>query len=351
MDNINNLLDTAIERHASDLHILPDYFPTIRVQNELFPLKILKIVTKTDSEKLIFSIITDEQKENLLANKEIDFGYEYNTYRFRVNVYYAKGKIAAAFRLIPSHIKTLEELALPPIFHDFTKWNSGLVLITGPTGQGKSTTLASLINEINMNSAKHIITIEDPVEYVYPTGKSIVSQRELHHDTHSWPIALKSVLREDPNVVLVGEMRDYDTIQAVLTIAETGHLVFSTLHTSSTPEAINRIIDVFPSNQQNQVRNQLASVLRAVISQKLIPDTDNKGRVPAVEVLLNLPSVSSLIREAKVFMIDNILETEEEQNLILFEKYLMKLVKQRLITKEAALANAIRPNEIKKFLP
>ena len=201
-----------------------------------------------------------------------------------------------------------------------------------------------------MKTAKHIITIEDPIEFVYKEGKSIVSQRELHLDTHSWTIALKSVLREDPDVVLVGEMRDYDTIQAVLTIAETGHLVFSTLHTSTTPEAINRIIDVFPAHQQGQVRNQLSSVLQAVVSQRLLPDVNNKTRIPALEILINSSAVSSIIREGKMFMLDNVLETEEKQDMILFEKYLMRLYKQGSISKETALQYAIRANEIKKFI-
>lgn len=348
--DIKTLLTTAIERQASDLHIITGYYPTIRINNILYPLKIMEIVTKAESEKMLMSIVTDEQKENLLANKEIDFGFEFDGHRFRVNIYNTKNQLAAAFRYIPSIIKTIEDLRLPPIFHEFSRWNQGLILVTGPTGEGKSTTLASIINEINNTYAKHIITIEDPIEFTYPAGKSIVSQRELHLDTISWTIALRSVLREDPDVVLLGEMRDYDTIQAALTIAETGHLVFSTLHTSSTPEAINRIIDVFPSHQQNQIRNQLASVLKAVVTQRLIPDVQNTSRIPAVEILLNIPAVASTIREGKIFMLDNILETEEAREMVLFEKYLVKLYKRGLISKETALASAIRDNEIKKFL-
>lgn len=350
MLDIQKLLLTSIERAASDIHIVTDYLPYIRINNELYPLNIETPVTKEESEKVLFAILTEEQKENLLANKEIDFGYEFGQHRFRVNMYYAKNKLAAAFRLIPAQIKTLEQLQMPGVFHEFSKTHQGLVLITGPTGEGKSTTLASIINEINMNQSKHVITIEDPIEYVYPVGKSIISQRELHLDTYSWNIALRSVLREDPDVVLVGEMRDFDTIQAVLTIAETGHLVFSTLHTNSTPDAINRIIDVFPSHQQSQVRSQLASVLKAVVTQRLIPDIENKSRVPAVEVLLNIPSAAALIREGKTHMLDSILETEEERGLILYEKYLLKLYKRGLISKETALNFALRENEIKKFL-
>ncbi len=347
---IKDLFKSTIEREASDLHLVCGYYPTLRINNELFPLNVAEILTPEKAEKMIFSLLTEEQKENLLSNKEIDLGLEYESYRLRANIYYTKNQIAAAFRVIPAAIKTLDQLNLPSVFNRFTQLNHGLVLITGPTGEGKSTTLASMINQINVNTAKHIITIEDPIEFIYKDGKSIVSQRELHLDTHSWTIALKSVLREDPDVVLVGEMRDYDTIQAVLTIAETGHLVFSTLHTSTTPEAVNRIIDVFPAHQQNQIKNQLSTVLQAVVSQRLVPDINHKGRVPALEVLVNTPAVGSIIREGKIFMLDNVLETEEKQDMILFEKYLLKLYKQGQISKETAMQYAIRANEIKKFI-
>ena len=347
---IKDLFKNAVDRKASDLHIVCGYYPLVRINNELYPLKTFEIVTKEKAEKLIYPILTDEQKENLLANKEIDIGIQHDDFRLRANIYYAKNQLAAAFRLVPSIIRTVEELNLPPIMNTFSQFNNGLVLVTGPTGEGKSTTLASIINQINMNTSKHIITIEDPIEFVYPEGKSVVSQRELHLDTHSWTIALRSVLREDPDVVLVGEMRDYDTIQAVLTIAETGHLVFSTLHTSTTPEAVNRIIDVFPSHQQNQVKNQLASILKAIVTQRLIPDINGSSRVPALEILINTPAVASLIREGKTFMLDNVLETEEKLDMVLFEKYLSRIYKRGLISKETALKYAIRTNEIKKLL-
>lgn len=350
MDDIHALLNSTIERGASDLHIIPEYFPAIRINSELFPLKTTAIITPEVSEKMIFSLLTEDQKENLLANKEIDFGYDFSGQRFRVNAYFAKNALACAFRLIPAKIKTIEELHLPSVLHSLGEMNEGLVLITGPTGEGKSTTLASIINEINVKTAKHVVTIEDPIEFVYPKERSVISQRELHQDTHSWTIALRSVLREDPDVVLVGEMRDYDTIQAVLTIAETGHLVFSTLHTSTTPDAINRIIDVFPAHQQNQIRSQLSSVLRAVISQRLLPNIAHNDRLPAIEVLLNIPSVASIIREGKVFLLDNVLETEEQRGMLLFEKALLKLYQDGLISKETAQKYAIRSNEFKKFI-
>lgn len=350
MITIIDLFQQTVDKKASDLHILNGYFPTIRINDTLYPLKTTEILTKETCEKLISSILSKEQKEELEANKEIDVSYAWNNYRFRVNCYYERESMAACLRIIPAVIKTIEELQLPPILHKLAQFNDGLVLLTGPTGEGKSTTLASILNEINLNQEKHIITIEDPIEFIYPRAKSIVSQRELHHDTHSWTKALKSVLREDPNVVLIGEMRDFDTIQAALTIAETGHLVFSTLHTSTTPEAINRIIDVFPPNQQNQIRHQLASSLRTVISQRLVPNIDNTGRVAALEILMNTSAVSTLIREGKTYMIDNVIETGEEQDMILFEKYLAKLYRQNMISRDTAINLAQRPNEIKKFI-
>lgn len=348
--DIGSLFDFVIQRKGSDLHLIPGFFPTIRLNGELFQARANEILTDEVVRKMIFEILTEEQKANLLANKEIDFGYDYKGQRFRANIYFARNKLAAAFRLIGEVIKSIEELNLPSFFHSFTGYNQGLVLVTGPTGQGKSTTLASIINEINLNKAKHIITVEDPIEYVYPAAKSLVSQRELHQDSLSWNIALRSALREDPDVVLLGEMRDYETIQSALTIAETGHLVFSTLHTSSTPEAVNRIIDVFPAHQQNQVRAQLSSVLQAVISQRLVPSVDKSMLLPAVEILLNIPSVASVIRESRIHLLDNIIETNEEQGLILFEKYLASLYQKGLISKETTLGYAIRPSEVKKFM-
>ena len=348
--DIFHLFDLTIEKQASDLHLIPNYYPTIRINNELYYVRSAGTLAQEDVEKLVVSILNEEQKENLFANKEIDLGYEYKNNRFRTNIYYAKNRLAAAFRLIGYKIKTIEELNLPKQFHQFTEINQGLVLITGPTGEGKSTTLAAIIDEINHRFAKHIITIEDPIEYVYPTSKSIISQRELHQDTHSWNIALRSALREDPDVVLLGEMRDYETIQSALTIAETGHLVFSTLHTGSTSETINRVIDVFPANQQNQIRSQLSSVLKAVIAQRLLPSLDRSKRLPAVEILLNIPSVAAVIREGRTHILDNSVDTEEEQGLYLFEKYLLHMYEKSLISKESALSYAIRTNEMKKLL-
>jgi len=347
---INQLLQITIDRNASDIHLIPGYFPNIRINNELFALKNLEILSDQESKRLFLSMLSEEQKENLLANKEIDFGYDYNGCRFRVNLYHVRGVMAASFRLVPSIIKTVTDLGLPPILSEFTKYHQGLVLLTGPTGEGKSTTLASMINEINQTSAKHIVTIEDPIEFIYPMGRSIISQRELHQDTHSFNIALRSVLREDPDIVLVGEMRDIETTQATLTIAETGHLVFSTLHTKSSPESIDRIIDIFPADQQDQIRNQLSSLLISIVSQRLLPNIDNTGRVPATEILINNSAVASIIREGKSFLIDNVMETSEASGMMIFEKSLLNLYQKGMISKETAYGYAIRPGEIKKFI-
>jgi len=347
---IKEILQTTVEKKSSDLHLIPGHYPTIRVNNDLYELKNYDIITPDENQILVNSFLSAEQKENLLANKELDMSYEYNGTRFRVNVYYSKSALAASFRLVPDKIKTVEELKLPPIFHSFTTYKQGLILITGPTGEGKSTTLASLINEINLNQPKHIVTIEDPIEFVYPVGKAIISQREIHQDTHSFNNALRSVLREDPDIVLIGEMRDFETIQAALTIAETGHLVFSTLHTRSTSETIDRIIDVFPSYQQNQIRSQLASVLISVVGQRLLPNVQNTGRLPATEILLNTSATASVIRDGKSFLLDNILATNEDMGMILFEKYLLDLYDKGLITRETALTYAIRTNDIKKLI-
>lgn len=347
---MQELFKTAIDRNASDIHLIPNHYPTLRINNELYFLQNYTVVTKEENTQLLHSILTEEQSSELTANKELDFGYEYETFRFRVNLYYVKNTLAGSFRLIPPQIKTLTELNLPTTLSKFSTYHQGLVLLTGPTGEGKSTTLASLINEININAAKHIITIEDPIEFLYPVSRSIISQRELHQDTHSYAAALRAVLREDPDVVLIGEMRDFETIQAALTIAETGHLVFSTLHTKSTPETIDRIIDVFPSTQQNQVRSQLASVLISVVSQRLLPTIDKEHRIPSLEILINTPAVSSIIREGKIFMLDNVIETNEDNGMILFEKYLAQLAQKNLISKEVALTYALRPREITKFL-
>lgn len=348
--DIQSLLKLTIEREASDLHIAPSYFPTLRINGNLLQVKTLSIVDGEISKNMIFSILTDDQKENLMVNRELDFGYEFESVRFRVNVYFTKGRIAASFRLISDVIRSVEQLGLPKIMHDFTNLNQGLILLTGPTGEGKSTTLAALIQEINLKYSKHILTVEDPIEYVYPSGKSIISQRELGSDTHSWTIALRAALREDPDVVLIGEMRDFDTIQAALTVAETGHLVFSTVHTNSAPETIDRIVDVFPPHQQNQIKIQLASELKAVISQRLVPLVSRNARTAACEVLINTPAVAQVIREGKPHLIDNIIQTSAADGMMLLETSLHDLYRSGQISKETAYTYAIRKREIMKLI-
>lgn len=351
MFSIQLLLKETHLRSASDLHILEGYYPTIRINNRLLYLREFGIVRKEDVETLPRVLLNNIQQQMFAENKEIDFSYLYEKIRFRVNLYQTMGSTAASFRLIPAEIKTIQELNLPEIFNTFTAYKQGLILFTGPTGEGKSTSLAAIINDFNTRGSEHIVTIEDPIEFVYPKARSIISQRELGQDTLSWTGALKSVLREDPDIVLVGEMRDYETIESVLTVAETGHLVFSTLHTGSTPEAINRIVDVFPSYQQNQIKSSLANSLIAVIAQRLLPSVDGNSRIPAIEILLNGSSVAPLIRDGKVFQLDNVIETSEQSGMILFEKYLEKLYAAGRITKETAHSFAIRKNIISHLIP
>lgn len=348
--DIRQLLQLTIDKKASDLHLIPGFFPALRINNELLYLRNFGVLTGEDAQKLLLPLLTDAQQHYLSENKEIDIGWDYAENRFRVNIYTNRKQLSAAFRLIPNKIKTIEELNLPSVFHTFSNYKQGLILFTGPTGEGKSTSMASIINEINQKFSRHIVTIEDPVEFIYPPGKSIVSQRELYGDTLSWSVALKSVLREDPDVVLVGEMRDFETVRLVLTIAETGHLVFSTLHTGSTKEAIDRIVDVFPSTQQGQTRNALSTTLIAVVAQRLLPDSSGLSRIPCFEILMNTSSVASVIRDGKNFMLDNVLETSEDQGMILFEKYLAKMYRSGFITKQTALEHAIRRSLFEKFI-
>ena len=350
MLNLNEFFKLAIERNASDLHLIPGYPLALRIEGEIHLFLNYPTVTAEDLESTIFSLLNEEQKQIFITNRELDLSLEFETNRFRTNIYYSKNGISASFRIIPKKIRTLEELNLPTSLYKICDLKQGFVLITGPTSHGKSTTLAALINAINLKYNYHIITIEDPIEYVFPQAQSIISQRELYSHTFSWDKALKTALREDPNVIFVGEMRDFETISLALTAAETGHLVFSTLHTNSAPETIDRIIDAFPSHQQNQIRIQLASVLKMTIVQKLLPRANDLGRVPAVEILVNTPAVATLIREGKTHLLNGVLETEEKEGSILFEKYLANLYQQGLISKNDAFSYAIRPKELEKFI-
>ncbi len=335
----------TINYKASDLHLMVGYPPVVRIDGGLRSVPSQSILTDAIIGELVYGLLTPAQKELFIANKEIDFSYAYGASRFRVNTYFQKGSIAAAIRNLPQKIATIEELSLPKICHEFASLRQGFILVTGPTGQGKTTTLASIINEINMTREAHVITIEDPIEYVYPKGRSIISQREMHTDTYSWNVALRSVLREDPDVVLIGEMRDYETIAAALTIAETGHLVFATLHTNSAAQTIDRIVDVFPQNQQSQVRMQLAATLEGVLSQRLIPAIAG-GRIPASEILIATPAVRTTIRDGKTHLTDNIIQTSAEMGMSLLETSLVSMVKKNIITLDSAKEYAIRPDEL-----
>lgn len=347
--DIQQLFAEAARVEASDLHLLVDFPPMLRIHGKLGPVVGTSPVSAREMEQLVMATVTDEQKELYATNREIDYSVASPAGRFRANIYYQKGSMAATFRLIPSRIKTIDELGLPPICHEFVKLRQGLVLVTGPTGHGKSTTLASMINSINLTTATHIITIEDPIEYIYPKGLSIISQREMHTDTHSWNVALRSVLREDPDVVLVGEMRDFETIAAALTVAETGHLVFATLHTNSAAQTIDRIVDVFPENQQPQVRLQLSSVLEGVFAQRLVPAAAG-GRVAVAEVLTASSAVKTTIREGKTHLVDNVIQTSAELGMQTLEHSLAAAIKAGKITVEVAKSYALRPEELMRLL-
>lgn len=347
---IYQLLQLTIERNASDLHLIAGSPPTLRVNGELLAVHSTENLTNKSIEELLFPLLNEVQKKILIENWELDMSLEYeDKARFRINAYRQKNSWAVAFRLIPRKIKTLEETGLPAVIAKLTEVKQGLVLVTGPTGHGKSTTLASFTNTINLSRAAHIVTVEDPIEYIYPVGKSLISQRELNIDTKSWGNALKAALREDPDVVLIGEMRDLETIQAALTIAETGHLVFATLHTNSAAQSIDRIIDVFPSTQQSQIRLQLASVLEAIISQRLIP-TIEPGRALAYEILFSNTAVRAQIREDKTYMLDNLIQTSAEGGMISLESCLATLVREGKITSEVAVNYSSRPDVLNKLL-
>ena len=350
MLDIKQLLNLVITKKASDLHLVVGVPPTLRIDGVLLPVAGESTLSQERMTELVGGVMTQEQKEVLTVNKDIDFSLSLTGEgRFRVNVYHQAGTLAAAFRLIPIIIPSLDSLTLPMICHTFATLRQGFVLVTGPTGHGKSTTLASIIEEINLTRAEHIVTVEDPIEFMFTPKMSIISQREMHGDTHSWEIALRSVLREDPNVVLVGEMRDFETIAAALTVAETGHLVFATLHTNSAAQSIDRIVDVFPEHQQDQIRMQLSSTIEAVFSQRLIPGLAG-GRVVAYEVMVGTPAIKTAIREGKTHMIDNIIQTSGELGMFTIETILASHVREGKLAMEQAMAYAIRPEELTRLL-
>lgn len=349
--DLQELLALTVKNNASDLHLLPGIPPVVRIDGALSYLSHFAQLSPQSVDTMVYSILNPQQKEYLLANKDLDFsiGYGGGIYgdigRFRVNAYYQRGQLCAAFRFLPKTIKSLDELKLPKVLHSFANLRQGLILVTGPTGQGKSTSLAAVVNEINMTRADHILTIEDPIEYMYPTGKSIISQREMKADTYSWNAALRAALREDPDVVLIGEMRDPDTISAAITIAETGHLVLSTLHTNSAAQTIDRIIDSFPPNQQTQIRSQLAASLKGIVSQRLIPQISG-GRAPAVEVLIGTSAVAANIRDGKSHLLDSVIQTSQDQGMITLEASLSELVLSGAISLDVAKSYSQHPDDL-----
>jgi twitching motility protein PilT len=349
--NLRALLEEMLERGASDLHITAGERPKIRVDGKLTNGTVEEALTPRQCQQLAYSILTDEQKKRFEQNDELDFSFGVeNLSRFRGNVFRQRGNVAMALRAIPFEIHGFEELGLPPQVKKFAELPRGLVLVTGPTGSGKSTTLAAMVDKVNRERRGHIVTIEDPIEFVHRHKNCIVNQREVGSDTNSFTDALKYVLRQDPDVILIGEMRDLETIQAALTIAETGHLAFATLHTNSTAETINRIIDVFPSHQQQQVRAQLAFVLEGVLTQTLIPKASGAGRVVATEVMVATPAIRSLIRDDKVHQIYSALQSGKKHGMQTLNDSLYQLYMQREIELEDALRVSGDPNELQRML-
>lgn len=347
---IKELLQLAVDRNASDLHLMVGLPPYLRMQGKLLPITGENVLTPEVLAKHIKDVMNAEQFQKLTINKELDFSLSFSDKaRFRVNAYFQKGTLAAAFRTIPLEIPKIENLGLPKILHSFTVLKQGFILVTGPTGHGKSTTLAAVLNEINHTRQEHILTIEDPIEFIFKPNKSIISQREMGSDSHSWQIALRSALREDPDIVLVGEMRDYETIAAALTVAETGHLVFATLHTNSAAQTVDRIVDVFPEEQQKQVRLQLSTVLEAVFSMRLVPAKDG-GRTVAYEIMLGTSAIKTAIREAKSHQIDNVIQTSTEMGMNTLEMSLANLVKSDKITLETAQSFSLRPEQLSRLV-
>lgn len=347
---LNEMLSSVGSYNASDLHLAVGHFPILRVDGYLVSLKNFPRLTPDLMNNVISLLLTEQQRMRLDQIKEIDFSYNFeNKLRFRVNVYYQRGYLAAAMRLIQSKIKTFDELNLPPVFNEFSKMHQGFLLVVGPSGHGKSTTLASLLNEINHTRASHIITIEDPVEYIFTDDLCIIDQREVHRDTNSFQSALRAVLRQDPDVIMVGEMRDPETISTAITAAETGHLVFATLHTNNAAQTIDRIIDSFAANQQNQIRMQLAGSLVGIVSQRLIPRI-NGGRVPAVEILKVNSAVRNLIRENKTHQIDMIIETSLNEGMTTLNRSLSYLVKKGEISLENAQTFTYNAQDLKMLL-
>jgi twitching motility protein PilT len=346
-----DLLLEVIERNASDLHLTAGAPPTVRVRGHLHRLESYPVLTTEQTREIVYSILTNDQRQRLENEWQLDFAYAIpGRARFRVNAYYQRAAVGAAFRLIPFSIKTVEELGLPSVMHELARKPRGFVLVTGPTGSGKSTSLAAVVDEINETRSEHIMTIEDPIEFLHGHKQCIVNQREIGSDATSFGAGLKAALRQDPDVILVGEMRDLDTIHTALTAAETGHLVFATLHTQDTPQTIDRIIDVFPASQQQQVRVQLSVALQGIITQQLLPTADGAGRVAACEVLLATPAIRNLIREGKTHQIYSSLQTGGQLGMQTMDAALATLVRTGKITQQLAEARSGTPEELRRLL-
>jgi len=349
-EKLNDLLLATARQGASDLHLAVGRRPTLRIDGVLMPLHQEPVLTPEIAEGLVLALLTPEQKEMFRRDKQLDLSFAYeDKARFRVNVFMQRGYMAAAMRLINAKVRTIEELNLSPLMHDFTKLEQGFILMVGPAGHGKSTTLAAVVDEINHTRTEHIITIEDPIEYLFIQDKSIVSQREVKYDTLSFHSALRTVLRQDPDVVMIGEMRDPVSIATAMTASETGHLVFSTLHTNSAAQTIDRIIDSFPAEQQGQITSQLAATLVAIVSERLIPRI-NGGRIPALEIMIVNSAIRNLIRERKVYQIDLVIETSVQEGMMTLNRSLVNLVRRKEISLENAETYSLNPSELRLLI-
>lgn len=347
---IEILLEEIVRKNASDLHLQVGLPPTMRLDGVLTAFPGYNPLNAEEVERLVFAILDDDQQKILIKDKEFDFSFAFGDLgRFRVNAFHERGNLAASLRLIPNQIKTIAELGMPPVIQSFADFPRGLVLVTGPTGSGKSTTLAALIDKINNEKAQHIITIEDPIEFTHKSKRSAIVQREVHYDTYSFSAALRSALRQDPDVVLIGEMRDLETISAAITIAETGHLVFATLHTNSASQSIDRMIDVFPPHQQPQIRSQLANIIQGICAQRLVPAIGG-GRVVAAEVMVANPAIRNIIREGKSHQLDTIIQTGGDQGMQTMDRTLVKLVQSGVVTYDDAREFAVDLVEFERLM-